>query len=298
MQINRSFIIILLCLIIGCKKDNLQVSKIADVKDTVSVQKQETATATTVNKLTESIVISCGSGCAMSYSPTNITDLNGDIKVKFKVKMYEDEVLTDTYDETYIFSYTSIGKVDNIKKEGEKGNFLETQMPDAQRSFIEFGEKLIVKSGSTNANNSEENKFIKTKKPLKVALPFSFYQYFSDDFSQTKYPNYEITNYLIDFLKNKNYDAESYKSFVIRSDADTLYLLVSIARGDSEYYVLVTTKNNAIVDYKEIGAIGGEDPVTFKILPNFTVEKYNGNGADATISEKLKINESGKISKQ
>lgn len=77
-----------------------------------------------------------------------------------------------------------------------------------------------------------------------------------------------------------------------------MYLIISIARSDSEYFVLITSKNNSIIDYKEIGSIGGEDPVTFKVFSNFTIEKYHGNGDKLTAFEKLEINESGKIVKE
>ncbi|WP_250255114.1 hypothetical protein [Chryseobacterium sp. Marseille-Q3244] len=99
-------------------------------------------------------------------------------------------------------------------------------------------------------------------------------------------------------MKNNSYDAETYKGLVIHSDENFLYLLISILRGDSEYFVLVTTKNNVIIDYKEIGLIGDENPITFKILPSFIIEEYQGNGPNLKAFEKLKINAAGKIVKE
>lgn len=44
-----------------------------------------------------------------------------------------------------------------------------------------------------------------------------------------------------------------------------------MSRGDSDYFILITTQNNNIIDYKEIGCIGDENP--FKISPDFSIEK-------------------------
>ncbi|AKK73006.1 hypothetical protein OK18_10615 [Chryseobacterium gallinarum] len=49
-----------------------------------------------------------------------------------------------------------------------------------------------------------------------------------------------------------------------------------MSRGDADYFILITTQNNNIIDYKEIGSIGDENPVTFKILPAFSIENTKG----------------------
>lgn len=292
------FLNIVLFLLIGCKKEvSAQTSSV--ISDTAKTEKSKASgNINYLEKIQEkSFVVSCGGGCAMTYTATDVQKIDSNFNVKFSVEMYVNEVLSETYNETYLFVYDKSGSIDKIIPEGKKENALDTLPDGAKRSFIEFS-TLMKSSGSPIQRNVAENKFIIEKLFKKTALPFSFYQYFNDDFSETKYPTYQPTTYLIDFLKNKDYDAESYKSFVIRSDADYLYLVVSVQRGDSEYYVLVTTKNNTIVDYKEIGAIGGDDPVTFKISPNFAIEKYNGNTPDAVAFEKFKINEAGKIISQ
>lgn len=150
---------------------------------------------------------------------------------------------------------------------------------------------------SKNLASTTVNSFIIAKDPLKTALPFSFYEYFKSEYSKNIYPSYEPTLALIEFLKSKDYEGQSYKCFVIRSDETSLYLVASILRGDSEYFVLVTIQNNKIIDYSEIGSIGNENPTTFKVSPDYIIEKYEGNGPNLKPTEKLKIDRSGKIQK-
>ena len=144
MQIKTSLLIACLLFMIGCKNKKPHLTEKIDGQDTNKVLKKDSVIRSTADT-TESIVISCGSGCAISYSPKAITRQNETIKVVFKANMYEDEILTDSYDETYLFSYTGSQKLDKIRKEGEKVDFLQTQMPGAQRAFIEFGEHLVKK---------------------------------------------------------------------------------------------------------------------------------------------------------
>lgn len=296
MRIKNSLLIASLLFMLGCRNELSPLNRPIDGRDSMEILKGNSASASTSNP-TESIVISCGSGCAISYSPKAIDRQIESIKVVFEANMYQDEVLTDNYEETYLFYYTASRKLNKIAKEGDKDDFLQTLMPESQRAFIVFGENLVKKSGPVNSN-IQVNQFIAARKPKLITLPFSLHQYLSDDFSETKYPSNEPTNYLIDFLKKQDYDAEAYKSFVIRFDDDFLYLIVSITRGDSEYYVLITTKNDSVVDFKEIGEIGSENPTTFKVLPNYSVEKYKREESDLSLLEKFKINESGRIIKQ
>ena len=58
---------------------------------------------------------------------------------------------------------------------------------------------------------------------------------------------------------------------------------------------MISTKNNKIVDFKEIESIGGDELITFKILPSFIVENYHGNKSNGVAFEKLRISEAGKI---
>lgn len=143
-------------------------------------------------------------------------------------------------------------------------------------------------------NTVAVKEFLLEESPVSLELPFSFYQYFNNENPELNYPSYPLTPTFIEFLKSIGYDAESYQSFVFR-DKNDLFYLVSISRGDSEYYVLVTTNGHEIVDYNEIGSIGNENAITFKIFPNFVTEKYLGNSQNGTAFETLRINKGGKI---
>lgn len=113
-----------------------------------SVQKNiSTDNKRAVNNNISSFVLSCGSGCAMTYTPESITGNLPDIKVKFKVEMFVDEQLTDTYNEIYVFSYDRSNQIREIHLEQNKDNVLETLMPNAKISFMEFAIQL-VKSNS------------------------------------------------------------------------------------------------------------------------------------------------------
>jgi hypothetical protein len=126
MGINKISIIVILLSIIGCKKETLEKEKPIVKNDTTKIQKHQ-IDSTDHNKINgftkESIVVSCGSGCALSYSPKSIKQIDNTIKVIFAVKMYEDDVVTDTYDETYTFKYNNSNKLDKIEKEGEGEDF-------------------------------------------------------------------------------------------------------------------------------------------------------------------------------
>ncbi len=144
-------------------------------------------------------------------------------------------------------------------------------------------------------HKSKEELIIKENEIETVKLPFSFYNYFKDEYSEKKYPSYNPTDKLINFLVEKGYDAESYKCFIIKSDDKILYLVIEIQRGDSNYYVLLTSNDSKIIDFKEIGSIGDENPVTFKILQNLSINKYHDLNESNKPFEILKIDNNRKI---
>ncbi|MFC6269848.1 hypothetical protein [Frigoriflavimonas asaccharolytica] len=157
MQINKYIIICSLLFTISCKTDkNKQNQKISQA-DTlkVSSQKEKIPELYDIENFTkESIVITCGSGCALSYSPEKISRRGNDLVVDFKVLMYEDEIITDSYNEIYVFSYNNSKKLEKIVKDSESGDFLATQMPNTREAFRSFGENLInSEKVKTSAND-------------------------------------------------------------------------------------------------------------------------------------------------
>lgn len=89
----------------------------------------------------QGFVLSCGTGCAMTYNVKEIRSINEvSIKVTFEVDMYVDGELTETFDETYLFNYGNKNTIKNMKtNENIENIFTES----AQRSFKEFGTKLM-----------------------------------------------------------------------------------------------------------------------------------------------------------
>lgn len=146
MQINKILVFnILLLTFIGCEKKISKQSTLNNL-DTTSVKKIELSSNNidylqTIEE--KSFVISCGSGCAMTYTAEQIIKNESSFKVRFKVEMYVNEVLSDTYKETYLFIYDNSNKIDEIILEGTKRNALETLPKGAQESFREFSENLI-----------------------------------------------------------------------------------------------------------------------------------------------------------
>nr|AIW81373.1 hypothetical protein [uncultured bacterium TB306_p] len=144
MQTNKIIIILTLLALLGCKKtsgslNSLELDKKTNVHITDSINKNLEKQREFESK---SFVISCGSGCAMSYNAVEIVCHENNIEVKFKVEMYVDEALSDTYYETFIFSFTDSNKLIKVNKKGNTEDFLKTQMPAAQETFLNFGESI------------------------------------------------------------------------------------------------------------------------------------------------------------
>jgi hypothetical protein len=128
------FILSINIFLIGCKKGEISAQS--------KIQKEEKKT---VSNDSQSFVLSCGSGCAMTYTSESVTSNLSELKVKFKVEMYVDEKLSDTYNEVYIFSYDQSNQIADIHLEGKKDNVLKTLLPNAQISFRDFANGLVKK---------------------------------------------------------------------------------------------------------------------------------------------------------
>ncbi len=90
-----------------------------------------------------SFTLSCGSGCAATYTVEDISQDKISVKVKFKVDNYlNDELLETTY-ETYLFYYTNTGEIVKIINEENQNNILDNYGLSAQESFKNFAASLI-----------------------------------------------------------------------------------------------------------------------------------------------------------
>jgi hypothetical protein len=243
MQINKNIIchlllLLLLLLMIGCKKNDPKVD-ITVIKDTINVKEQEVVSTTLkeVKRYTkESFVISCGSGCAMNYTPEYVAKFTKTIKVKFTVKMYIDETLSDTYTETYIFYYDKGNKLDSVKLEGKSENVLKTLMPDAQDSFKNFG-KNINNDISPNDNLGKGCFELSNLK-----LPYNK----QININTVKYNFLDCNS--IRGIEKYNCGEDKLRYLSLPNKSDVRVVLVPQDCGDFNYrYYLLTIKNDIVV---------------------------------------------------
>lgn len=288
MTINKFYAIILIIFFAtACEKK---------IDNTVTVKGQDTAinrtsqTASSIPQATDnmdnakkSFVISCGSGCAMTYNVRNIVrESTNQIKVDFIVENYLDEVLQGTDKESYIFYFDKEEKLVKIKKVGEDGSYLETQTQDSQDSFTEFASSLM---SSNKIKATDQNKFI------------------YDQVINPKTIKYEFTDISsIKNLKKLSCDEKNVRFISLPSKDDIRLILVPQDCGDFDYrYYLLTVKNNAVISnlyvegvFQEPDDKESKEITTFKIDNHFNVivtTKY----ADSTKIKEYKISAEGKI---
>lgn len=116
MQTNKIiFVSLFLSFSIGCKKEvDAKKTSISDTSKTESTSRIQDKVNYLSNIDNKSFVVSCGGGCAMTYTAEDIKKNNSSLLVKFKVEMYVDEQLSDTYNETYLFSYDESNTIKKI----------------------------------------------------------------------------------------------------------------------------------------------------------------------------------------
>jgi len=141
--------------LIGCignnasKNAQTKVEVRSNVKDTTKTQsilllEDTTSISLDVNKMRgKSIVLSCGSGCALRYTAVKITQKGSSITVKFEVKMFIDTKLDNITYINCIFIYKG-DELQKVHYEGDNENLLENLLPDDQHSFRLLSEELIL----------------------------------------------------------------------------------------------------------------------------------------------------------
>jgi hypothetical protein len=290
MKRNKILILIAsLILIIGCRKNitenetNLKNTLKTGISNSVLLAANKIE-----NNNVKSFVISCGSGCAMTYNTENIININhSSKKVKFKVDMYVDEQLSDTYYETYIFSYDGSNKINKIQQEGKNENILETLVPEAQRSFKDFGNGLIHNI-SKDIDLNKKNIFLYDKK---------------NNPKTVKYQIIETSS--IKGLEKYSCGEPKTRYLPLPKKTDISIFLVPQDCGDFEYrYYLITIKNNTVIDnlYVE-GEWSEPDGEQDKETTSFSMDKkyiliVKTQTSTSSKSENYIINDDGKIIKQ
>ncbi|WP_294333461.1 hypothetical protein [uncultured Chryseobacterium sp.] len=125
--------------IIGCF--NMPLKSMSQNNDRrIMVDKKEIAGAY------GSFVLSCGSGCAMTYTAEKVRRNLLRITVTFKVEMYLDGQLSDTYYKTYVFLYDPADRIRNIYLKGKSEDVLKNGLPATQKLFRDFADELMKKN--------------------------------------------------------------------------------------------------------------------------------------------------------
>jgi uncharacterized protein YcfL len=269
---------------IGCKKEEVsaQIKNSEKVSDTVqnTVQKED---GKTVNNDAQSFVLSCGSGCAMTYTVENITGNLPDLKVKFKVEMYVDEQLSDTYDEVYIFSYDQSNQIENIHLDGKSDNVLKTLLPAAQSSFRDFAKGLVKENN--NKQSSSEIIYNKKNNP-----------------KTTSYQTIETSS--IKGLEKFSCNEKKTRYILLPGKSDIKLFLVPQDCGDFQYrYYLIAVKDNKVTgDLYVEGEWYEPDNEEDKEIRSFSLDnKHNVlvkiQTADSSKSETYSIKDNGSFVK-
>lgn len=288
---------LILCLFfitISCKKNDSDKSTIR--------AKQENQVSPVINNINDnSFVLSCGSGCAMTYTPEAVSQDKQTVNVKFKVETYIDEKLSDTYYEKYNFVYNSLGEIEQINLEGKNDDILQNLMPDAQTEFKKFS-KILLKN-----KNVDISKFSKTEQAYInnnskfCTLPFDFDAYYKaciedNKNCEGKYPSYT-------FMENKDM-LEKYgikeqpSSFFLLPKINNLQpIILAFTDSDIEGYFLKIADNNKIISSLQIGKMDGETIEDFVITETFDINIYirNNSTEKRVLKKKYKIQNDGAI---
>ncbi|MDR6923079.1 hypothetical protein [Chryseobacterium sp. 2987] len=284
---------LILCLFfitISCKKNDSDKSIIR--------AKQENQVSSVINNINDnSFVLSCGSGCAMTYTPETVSQDKQTVNVKFKVETYINEKPSDTYYEKYNFVYNSLGEIEKVNLEGKNDDILQNLMPDVQAEFKKFS-KILLKN-----KNVDISKFSKTKQTYITnnskfcTLPFDFDTYYKaciedNKNCEGKYPSYT-------FLENKdileNYGIKEQPSifFLLPKINNLQPIILAFTDSDIEGYFLKIVNNNKIISSLQIGKMDGETIEDFVITETFDINIYTRNNSTEkrVLKKKYKIME-------
>ncbi|WP_281322099.1 hypothetical protein [Flavobacterium aestivum] len=225
------------------------------------------------NQNNESFTVDCGSGCAMTYNEVSRKSNKSLVEIKYKVTQYINEKIEDEYFETYIFEGDENGNLSSIHLKNNKENILNDKSSLIRDKILEIGNKLYHKRVS-NQPKPKETVLVSGKKPYKtMAVPFDLKNY-TDNLPNEIGNSYSPTDKTKKYLTSIGYEGESYKCFFIKIDNSSTEIIVSVTRGESEYFLLLKANKDAFLSYKEIGSLGGEETRYFKIDENYNVVTY------------------------
>ena len=293
MKTNRIFIVIFLCIFIGCKGNNIKdkSEKASSSINDKSISSSQENKRKGIDNQHPSFVVSYSSGCDMRYSAENIIYNPSYIEVKFKVETIIDGSSSDTDDETCLFYYDALNEVSSVRHKGNADNILEVLPADAQLSFKAFGKKLRENLSKPITNKSPLAKSNET-------LPYDK----RIDIKTVKYNLIEskLLKGASEFLCN---GGGKLRYLPLPNKGDVYLILVPMDCGDFDYrFYLLTIKNNIIISNLYVEGIWyepngdeSEEITSFRIDKNFSI-KVKTTFIDS--SQKVKtyiIRDDGKI---
>ncbi len=288
-SILTTLITFIILSLICCKNnaennDSNVIKEVSNKKlDSIKPEITETSTSKVSSQDSFSFTISCGSGCAMIYNEQSRITNDSSYEIKFNVETFIDEVLSEEMVEIYVFERDKNGKIINVHLKGSQKNLLLDDNAILKPYLFKVSETLSL---GKNGNQIDSKKLFEANEPYNpIKLPFD-----SKEFIQKKSiignEKYEPSRFLIDYLIKKDYEGEEYNCFFLKSENGITNIIVSILRGDSQYFVLIKSNQESILSFEEIGNIGGEDTLYFKIDRNFIITTYD---LDSVEIKKLKI---------
>ncbi|CAA7197351.1 hypothetical protein [Chryseobacterium potabilaquae] len=288
MKTNK-FLQLILCLFfitISCKKKDSTSYKILE-------KKQEYKTSNSgSNTNNDSFVLSCGSGCAMTYTLQILQQDKYTINVKFKVETYIDEELSDTYYEKYNFWYNHFGEIEKINKEGDNDNVLQNLMPDAQIKFKKFS-KLLLKNKNVDISKFSKKEKTNIDNNIKVCvLPFDFTDYYNicienDKGCEIKYPSYIYPEYK-NILESYGVKEQPSAFFILPRIHNLQPIILAFTDSDIEGYIFEVIDNKKVVSSLQIGKMDGEKIEDFIIKENYEIELYSRkNSAEKRVLKRI-----------
>ncbi|WP_136667867.1 hypothetical protein [Flavobacterium sp. H122] len=272
-----TFLILIGLLISNCKKDDTYNNRKAEIQKTDSVNNRKTAGVVKTDKENtaeekKSFVFSCGTECAIVFDEISRERKKNTVEIKYAITQYVNDNVETEFQEVYFFEADGNGKLISIHSDKNKVNILNDDSFFGREKFIEIGMELFPK-GIANLNDSKETELVTENKPYSLmSLPFDLKDYINNLPNEIK-NSYTPADRLKDYLVSKGYDGEKYKCFFLKTDDNDAEIIVSITRGDSEYFLLVTVSAGKFTSYKEIGSVG-EETKYFKIDKNFKVITY------------------------
>lgn len=249
-----------------------------------------------------SFTLSCGAGCAATYTAKEISQDKTSVKVKFKVENYMNDKLTETNEETYLFYYSNTGEIDKIINEETQKDILDEYILDAQESFKEFAASLIKDKKIEIPQSKEQNNSANTKYRIS-ALPFDHEDYYSTCYVKfdekacaNRYPKYS-------YPENKKILEE----YGIKDTPTSFFMLPKINNlqpfilgyndSDVEGYDLIVATKSKVISSLEIAEFDGETVNDFIITKNFEIELYTRKNTTEKriLKKKYQIQPDGKL---